>query len=395
MRLRQLLTGDRKFSPAEFEVLVHRDDVHAVVAALLPVARKVVEEDKITDPAVQRLLESLKNWNLRYQSDDPAYPSADSLASSALLAYRRARLSGQLAAGGGGVCQLARILAARFARDQATPKTPAVREYLVNWLRFAARLAGRRQGRGLAKHPMPYQGNGPLRLPSLDSDLDLVSPPLACPNGGTIWSQPSNSYTQIVDLSDIDNSRAVLPPGISEDPNSRFHADQMHLWVDGRTRPAPLSRGRIEVNAIARLALTTVPYKGPDASDEKLARFPCGRFISAIPEETRAIPGRRGRRQPERARPPRQIDAALRDLMSSDVSRADVDTRIARIRQQLRRRPAAKSHVVSSLRRALADEGGTTYYREQINVLLAELAESPTTRRGSGAAGPARREGIK
>jgi penicillin G amidase len=64
LRLLQLLSGERKFSVAEFESVVHRDDLNAITAALLPVARKVAEEDKIADPAVLRALESLKGWDM-------------------------------------------------------------------------------------------------------------------------------------------------------------------------------------------------------------------------------------------------------------------------------------------------------------------------------------------
>ncbi|HNS35938.1 MAG TPA: penicillin acylase family protein, partial [Mesotoga sp.] len=64
-------------------------------------------------------------------------------------------------------------------------------------------------------------------------------------SANTIWSQLGNSYTQVVDLSNIDNSRAFLPPGISEDPRSPHFFDQVALWVAGETRPAPLSREEV------------------------------------------------------------------------------------------------------------------------------------------------------
>jgi acyl-homoserine lactone acylase PvdQ len=49
----------------------------------------------------------------------------------------------------------------------------------------------------------------------------------------------------------------VLPPGISEDPASRHHVDQMDLWVRGATRPAPLSRPAIEPLVVSRIRLKT------------------------------------------------------------------------------------------------------------------------------------------
>ena len=103
---------------------------------------------------------------------------------------------------------------------------------------------------------MPYQVNGPLAFPPVDPALDLASPPISCPETGIISSQLGNSYTQIVDLADIDRSRTLLPPGISEDLQSPNHTDQMDLWVQGRTHPAPLSRGRVEDLAISHISLT-------------------------------------------------------------------------------------------------------------------------------------------
>jgi acyl-homoserine lactone acylase PvdQ len=126
------------------------------------------------------------------------------------------------------------------------------------WLRSAAAQYQQTAGRGSAVelHRMPYQANGRLQFPALDEALELTSPPLSCPQGSTLWSQAGNSYTQIVDLADPDNSRTVLPPGISEDPESPFHADQMDLWARGGTHPAPLSREKVEELTVSRITLT-------------------------------------------------------------------------------------------------------------------------------------------
>ncbi|MGC9320964.1 MAG: penicillin acylase family protein [Kosmotogaceae bacterium] len=67
-------------------------------------------------------------------------------------------------------------------------------------------------------------------------------PDLVTTSGNTVWSQLGNSYTQIVDLSNIDNSRAFL---VSEDPRSTHFFDQVELWAAGETRPAPLSHEEV------------------------------------------------------------------------------------------------------------------------------------------------------
>lgn len=302
LRLQQLLEGDRKFSVEDFERVVHRDDVNPIVAALLPIARKVVEEDKINDAAVLELLENLKGWDL-HDGTTMRFPTARGLANT-LTPYRGAGLNNTYGAGSGGVVNLARQIAQQFAAKGTTPTNRLVRAYLVNWLRAAAGLGGRgRSGPNtsdertarMAQNPpraretactitIPYQRTIPLNLPVVDPSLDIVSPPLTCLDTGTIWSQPGNIYSQIVDLSDIDNSRSMCAPGNAED--GPFRTNQVDLWVRGTTHPAPLSRARIEALGNTRTKnLTVIAYKGPlSASPLTVGEAPQqARFIPAIP----------------------------------------------------------------------------------------------------------------
>lgn len=270
-RLVQLLSGRALFSVESFEAEVHRDDVHAAVAALFPIARRLAAETVRGDEALARLLEALRDWDLRYRADQPSYPAAKALPGALLPPYRASPLSRRLGGGEGGITHLARRLAEQYGATTAVPRDAEVRDYLLAWLRAAAQSFA--EGRGGAPaprdgvsreiHVMPYQENGPMRLPPLGSRLALESPPLSCGEVGTLWSQKGNSYTQIVDLSDPDNSRAVLPPGISEDPESPHRADQMPLWAAGATRPAPLSRGAVDAIAVSRRRLAVEPYDIP------------------------------------------------------------------------------------------------------------------------------------
>ncbi len=270
LRLVQLLADDRKFSPETFESDMHRDDVVANVAALFPVARRLVQQVGSRDPAVATLLEQLQSWDLRYRADRATYPAAMALAGSMLTPYRRAPLNSRLGGGEGGISHLARLIQSQYGGGTAVPADPEVRAYLLAWLQAAAAVLQQSGGTrppadGVSRefHLMPYQQNGPLQFPPIDSRLDLISPALACGQVGTIWSQAGNSYTQIVDLADVDNSRSVLPPGISEDPASPHHVDQMDLWVRGTTHPAPLSRQRVLEIAESTLTLPVEDYAAP------------------------------------------------------------------------------------------------------------------------------------
>ena len=88
MRLRQLLAGDRIFSVEDFESVIHRDNVNPAVAALWPVAHQVVKEDGISDELVRGVMEALPDWDLHYDSNDPAYPVAMAL-SDCVMRRRR------------------------------------------------------------------------------------------------------------------------------------------------------------------------------------------------------------------------------------------------------------------------------------------------------------------
>jgi len=392
MRLRQLLSGDRKLSVEEFEAVIHRDNVDAAVSAMLPVARKVAQEDKVQDPAVRRVLDALKDWDGKYDAAKPAYATAMALANP-LGAFRGSPLSAVVGGGEGGVCHLARLLGNRFAKDGATPKDPAAREYLVSWLRMAgggappwagrersqatgARPSGespkpvaaspdrpvaRQQAAARATrevHAMPYQQNGPLRLPTIDPALDLNSPSLSCGNIATIWSQKGNSYTQIVDLADVDNSRSVLPPGISEDPESPFHTNQMELWAKGSTHPAPLSRKKIEAIAASKATIEVAHYDGPSSSGEKLARSPResgARFIPAIPPVTGSRTGGEAQAQELPGRKPDdpRLETALRYFINTERTPAEVDAKIAEVREYVKGKDDLTRQMSSGLRLVL------------------------------------------
>ena len=338
LRLLQLLEGDRKFSMDDLESVVHRDDRNAFINALLPMARKVVEEDKVRDPAVLRLLASLEGWDMR-DSTVHRFPAARGLR-NVLTPYRRSGLSDALGIGGGGVGHLARRAGAAFARSGITPRSKAEREYLVNWLRSAAQPgpggdappAGEPDGTMV----IPYQRAIPLNMPAVDPSLDIKSPPLACHDTATIWSQPGNVYTQIVDLGDPDNSRAVIAPGNSEDGESPFRTAGIDLWVKGTTRPSPLTREKVERLGVTRSTLEVRPYSGPKGSPlfTVTAADGAAQFVQAIPPV--APPPPRQEARPVQGRRPDDpvFQNALRTILRQDASAAEVDAAIADCRER-------------------------------------------------------------
>ena len=353
LRLRQLLDGDRKFSVDDFERVLHRDDVNPLVAALLPIARKVVEEDKVSEATVLRLLESLKGWDL-HAGTAGAFPAARGLENT-LTPYRGSGMQNVYGAGGGGVSHLARDVGARFARDGSTPANPLVRAYLVNWLRASSAAAGTRGGRGAAGSAgrtiaIPYQRTIPHNLPVVDASLDVTSPPLTCLDQGTIWSQPGNLYSQIVDLADVDNSRSMIAPGNAEDAAGPFRANQVDLWVRGTTHPAPLSRAAIEKHAVARTKLAAAAYSGPVASPERSVGQldPAARLIPAIPPPaaaTQAKPPLPGRKPDDPT-----LEAAFRYLLRNERTPAEIDAKLDEVKQFVSGKPALETQLREALK---------------------------------------------
>jgi acyl-homoserine lactone acylase PvdQ len=95
---------------------------------------------------------------------------------------------------------------------------------------------------------------------SLDEENDITYPALSCIEGGTIFSQRSQSYTQYVPMANADEAQALLPVGVSEHPSSPYRLSGYDLWAQGKLRPAPLSRQAVEKLATSR---TTLEPKTP------------------------------------------------------------------------------------------------------------------------------------
>ena len=73
---------------------------------------------------------------------------------------------------------------------------------------------------------------------------------------GESWrAQVVPSWRQVVDLSDPDAARGVLPTGQSGNPESPHWNDQAGLWASGRHHPMPFTRAAVEREAESTLRL--------------------------------------------------------------------------------------------------------------------------------------------
>ncbi|MBM4093247.1 MAG: penicillin acylase family protein, partial [Planctomycetes bacterium] len=410
-RLQQLLSGIHLYGVEDFEATVHRDAVNPLLTALLPIAIKVADEDQVEDAAVKRLVGAVRGWDLSPATltDFPAVAALGNM----LTPYRGSGLNDIYGAGMGGVTNLARRLSADFARDGATPRGERERAYLKRWLQASAQgTPGRGRGAGATDDwtarmrqgapqaagrtiTMPYQGMTPLQLPKVDPSLDIVSPPLTCLDTGTIWSQPGNVYTHIVDLAEIDNSRAMIAPGNTEDAASPLRTAGIELWVQGRTRPAPLSRDKVEQLGCTTTRVEVQPYDGPLASPALTVDHPApaAQLVAAIPAVEAARETEEPRPRPAEAQKPDdpQLEAAFRVILrSSGTPNDEVDAQLAEARKYV----AGKPELIKQLRGAavlgiyLIEEAsagrlkvqyGSPYVLTRLRALLRELdAEQPS-----------------
>ena len=283
-RLRELFDADpeRKFSPADFAAHIHKDSVCPAVRDLVDFALLALDDEDKADARIAEAVAVLQNWDRRLLVDSPAFPLArkvlDCLEEDFL---QGSGLEERYPQKWAGVCALFNQVRRQVQQTGLLPDEPLVRQWLVNtfkkacyrrdqplapqadttgWMRQVVELeepAAETAAESAAyiRH-MPYmgapEGIGAERFGSFNPEADLLSPPLQCPLAQTIWSQEGNSYCQIVDLADIDRSLALLAPGISENPQSPHHADQVPIWATGGFREAPL--GRTAVEAIAESA---------------------------------------------------------------------------------------------------------------------------------------------
>jgi hypothetical protein len=378
------------------------------------VARQVVAEDRVEDPAVLRLLDALAGWDLHDGSTD-RFPAARGLRNT-LTPYRGAGLANVYGAGGGGVAHLARDVGGRFARDGVTPTNKLVRAYLVTWLR--ASVGGVATGRGAAgearatdpsslrpatnRDPdrtvvIPYQRTMPHNLPVVDGSMDLLSPPLTCLDQGTVWSQPGNLYSQIVDLARLDDSRSMMAPGNAEDGS--FRTNQIGLWVQGTTHPAPLSRARVEALGVTRTRLESRAYSGPASSPLRTVPEvdPAARFVPAIPRAA-AVTNAASVPLPGRKPDDLTLETAFRRILRPDTAPDDVDANLATCRDYVKGDAALTEQLRSAatlgmylIEESQAGRLKVTYGSSHVLARLKSLLQELAARDASQPARPAQR----
>jgi penicillin amidase len=93
---------------------------------------------------------------------------------------------------------------------------------------------------------------------AVDSGRDLVNAQNWSNQEPAIVSSHA-SQRMLVDMSDFDNSRSVIPTGNSGHPYNEHYDDQMPLYLTGQYHPMPYSREAVEEAAVEHLILQPQP----------------------------------------------------------------------------------------------------------------------------------------
>ncbi|MCX6134870.1 MAG: penicillin acylase family protein [Ignavibacteriales bacterium] len=268
-RLKELLGGDKQFSPGDFFEL-HRDAINPIARDFVFFALMAVKEEKPTSPDVLDAARLLSGWDYQMHTSFAGYLLVSSIPTLINRSLRGTPLENKYLGASAGLIQLFRDLEAHYDTTHALLPDTSVRSWLVTQLGECYRNSGIAASGSrpfTLTHSMPYQGN--LEgLGSLWPAYDLTSPPLTCGVVETIWSQLGNSYSQLVNFAQIDSSFSFIPPGNSEVPASRHFNDQIGLWVAGSMHAAPLTLAAVLPLKETQYYVRSTPTSIPRAASE-------------------------------------------------------------------------------------------------------------------------------
>jgi len=252
-RLRQHLTGPEIFEPLEM-IDVHLDDVNPARMAMLRAGYHVRANGGTFNAAAENLLDLLVGWYATGSHCDTAHPYYAG-AHHMRTNFRAADapvLSVVYGGGDGGLSYFLKTLEAKMDANPADILDADEKAYIQRALEYGWNTAVSNYGADPNDWFSNFNStNGQLFVPyyttlegfpSLDPAQDFLSALLHDVLTGTIWSQKGNSYSQWVNLADVENSLAVLPTGVSEVPESPFYRCEQEIWEDGVLRAAPLNR---------------------------------------------------------------------------------------------------------------------------------------------------------
>ncbi|MBI1388297.1 MAG: hypothetical protein GC154_07605 [bacterium] len=265
-RLRQRIEDAGLLTPEKVRE-IHYDTVNPARKALAEVGVHLlsVSPARLSDDSIFALGE-LSDWlkaGARSEWDCPGAALAENI--NTMFRILQTTLAAQYGGGETGLTHFLKSMEKKIASDPKADLGGEVAEYIDQvvsnaWRRTVAQYGedpaqwNQAAAAQVQKRSLEYMdtldGFG-----SLDRGRNLPVPALRDLDGGTIFSQMSQSYTQWVPLDEVDSARSLLPVGDTEHTASPYYTATLSMWQSGETHPAPLSRAAVEPYVKERTAL--------------------------------------------------------------------------------------------------------------------------------------------
>jgi len=265
-RLRELLEGKDELPP-EYLLEIHDDTVNPARREIVRTGlhlRDVLRRELSADAA--RALERLAPWYRGGARSDLNVDGA-ALAMELNTFFRMMATDLALIYGGGesGLSYWLKTVGRRLDENPKAQIDAREQDFIDRALADAWTSATRKYGRDSAQWAQRARKQVTARklgylqslddFPSVDPQHDLTVPPMRCIDGGTIYSQTAQSYSQWVPLHNVDAARTILPIGSSERPENLMRTATYEDWSTGKLHAAPLSRQVVERDARGKVVL--------------------------------------------------------------------------------------------------------------------------------------------
>ncbi len=381
-KIAEHLQNERLFTPEDV-LGIQYDGVNVAKREVVRLGfhlRDVLREE--LSPKAARALDHLEHW-YRAGADSNTRVRGTELVNAMRFTFRRNVFPLADIYGGGvtGLAHFAQTISKRFLNNSnSKPEVTAEEKHFVNqvlatgWNQCVAKYgpnpeawfskaAEARQSEVLGYYTSLEH------FPSLDPRFDVTAPNLRVTDGGTIWSQRAQSYTQYVPLHDTDSAKSILPMGLSERPRSPYRFSTVGGWATGELHPAPLSRDKVDEIAAGLKRLSD--QVRPSLSSHRSRK--AGEEI-ASEDEVEAFPG---------AGPPDDsfLDGAIREVFRM-TDHKEVDAKVAEIVKYVSLNHGLSQQVIGTFQRIVyLDTHGTKYARQKMAGVIAKLGGQLPPRR--------------
>ena len=261
-RLRDLLETGRTFSPRELITDVQLDCVDPAREGVVRLGRHIaqVAPGSMSGKA-RNVLALLDDWYLdgaTMLTDQDTVLLASRLQVNFRVGLTGAELQTQYGGGGGGMNLFLDHMFAELADNPRFKPEPLAIAYIESVLTDALDNVSPNQDTWRDTY-LDEKAIQNMEYHKMFNKLEAgdgssyTTEPLPCAHGNSIWAQPSQSYSHVVDFAD--SGLSVLPPGNSEHSGPGL-TNQSKLWVNGRFKPAPADLRSIAAGAVSTETLS-------------------------------------------------------------------------------------------------------------------------------------------